>query len=407
MGVPKVVRVGAISALILFCVFLGSTVRRASLHHSAEMHDARSFISIVENEATAELLELETAAKKEEEFVEKIIQLHREIGRDPLLTEPPAPLPPAPPLAAPVAPLAVPATVPAATVAVPPAPPPTPDYQHAAVPATPYSDYPEQPPLLPAALPGTDGCSAEIGEDRPGNDLGKKSHHASDPAGCCDLCGRTAGCEAWTFQRHGGSCWLKSYNGPTVPNDLCVSGVRRPTDSPGEKPPEALPPPHVQDSDSIIDASDNVQRDDGVATPASAVGRAAATLGTSTVVLIIAHNRPAYLTRCLAGLVKHHPGAGLLPIIVSEDREGDAKGRDVTAAIDSAAEKLRSKGVPAVEHVLFPDGGRGASGYARLARHYKWAITTAFASSARVKRVIVLEEDLEIAPDFFEMFGGE
>jgi hypothetical protein len=32
-------------------------------------------------------------------------------------------------------------------------------------------------------------------------------------------------------------------------------------------------------------------------------------------------------------------------------------GREVTAVINAAAEKLLSKGVPAVDHALFPDGG--------------------------------------------------
>ena len=52
-----------------------------------------------------------------------------------------------------------------------------------------------------------------------------------------------------------------------------------------------------------------------------AAARAEAGLGMKTIVLVIAHNRPEYLQRCLAALIQHHPSPGkMLPLLISEDR---------------------------------------------------------------------------------------
>ncbi len=47
-----------------------------------------------------------------------------------------------------------------------------------------------------------------------------------------------------------------------------------------------------------------------------------------TTVLVIAHDRPAYLRRCLEAMLRHHPAPGrVLPIVVSEDRGGSPAAR--------------------------------------------------------------------------------
>ena len=45
------------------------------------------------------------------------------------------------------------------------------------------------------------------------------------------------------------------------------------------------------------------------------------------------------------------------------------------------------------------------NGYASLAQHYRFALDLVF-NASRTHRVILLEEDLEIAPDFFEYFAA-
>ena len=50
---------------------------------------------------------------------------------------------------------------------------------------------------------------------------------------------------------------------------------------------------------------------------------------------------------------------------------------------------------------------RGASsnlkGYFKLSRHYKWALTQTF-DIMQYDTIIIVEDDLEVAPDFFEYF---
>eukprot|EP01041_Mallomonas_annulata_P010838 gene10838-22620_t len=103
-------------------------------------------------------------------------------------------------------------------------------------------------------------------------------------------------------------------------------------------------------------------------------------LGMDTVLLIICANRPDYLKRTLDAIVKYHP-RNSVPILISEDGNN-----------------------PRVSE----------NGYFKLARHFKWALDHVFdtttspisSSLPRTNRVIILEEDLEIAPDFFEMFAA-
>jgi alpha-1,3-mannosyl-glycoprotein beta-1,2-N-acetylglucosaminyltransferase len=41
--------------------------------------------------------------------------------------------------------------------------------------------------------------------------------------------------------------------------------------------------------------------------------------------------------------------------------------------------------------------------YYKIASHYKWALTQLF-NKRKFERVIILEDDMEIAPDFFKYF---
>ena len=43
--------------------------------------------------------------------------------------------------------------------------------------------------------------------------------------------------------------------------------------------------------------------------------------------------------------------------------------------------------------------------YCKIASHYEWALTQVFAHSRpRFERVVLLEDDMELAPDFFSYF---
>ncbi len=138
----------------------------------------------------------------------------------------------------------------------------------------------------------------------------------------------------------------------------------------------------------------------------SALG--AAGLGVYTALLVIASKRPEYLERCLSKVVLYHPGSGALPIVVSED--GDFK--PVRAVVNNARAKLLLRDPQAeVIHLNHPRHGSYTNGYFALADHFKWALRSVFNNEGAVlkatpQRVIILEEDLEIAPDFFSFFAA-
>jgi hypothetical protein len=80
-------------------------------------------------------------------------------------------------------------------------------------------------------------------------------------------------------------------------------------------------------------------------------------LGTDTVLLIIASNRPKYLERCLTKVVEHHP-LHSVPIVVSEDQIGGphaevGKRRAVAAAVSRARAALVARGGTVVRRAVF------------------------------------------------------
>ena len=129
-------------------------------------------------------------------------------------------------------------------------------------------------------------------------------------------------------------------------------------------------------------------------------------LGLDTVLLIICANRPEYLQRTLDAVIKHHPKTAV-PIVISEDGHS-AKVGEVVAKVQSDF-KVNGGTVDFIhEHHPFSKAP-AQNGYFKLAAHYKWAlgyVFEKFKSSVPIKRVIILEEDLEIALDFFEYFGA-
>jgi len=126
-------------------------------------------------------------------------------------------------------------------------------------------------------------------------------------------------------------------------------------------------------------------------------------LGWDTALLVICSNRPQYLERSLSYVIDYHPGESL-PIFISEDGKSD----QVFDVIQKARIKLEARGLTSVPltHILHPTTGEYyPDGYYKLATHFKWALTQVF-NSKNIKRVIILEEDLQIAPDFFEFFAS-
>ena len=143
--------------------------------------------------------------------------------------------------------------------------------------------------------------------------------------------------------------------------------------------------------------------------------------------IIFTFRRADYLRRTLTAILEHHPmnkanhktGGGRsigLPIVLSQD--GDHA--DVKAVIDEFMKKFHAAGMPAfhIRHQKTAKGKlRGTDAYKALAVHFGWALRRLFSgdvykegralsgyhssSLPLPERVIILEEDIEVAPDFF------
>jgi alpha-1,3-mannosyl-glycoprotein beta-1,2-N-acetylglucosaminyltransferase len=128
--------------------------------------------------------------------------------------------------------------------------------------------------------------------------------------------------------------------------------------------------------------------------------------------LIFTCSRAQYLRETLADVLKYVSSDCTMgcPVVVSQDGT-DA---DVTAVIrDYQAQFVERKGVPLI-HLVHKSAVRHGNAYQALAVHYGWALQQVMTGRANVKgkdsilpqRVIILEEDLHVAPDFFDYFAA-
>ncbi|CAB1350537.1 unnamed protein product [Coregonus sp. 'balchen'] len=115
-------------------------------------------------------------------------------------------------------------------------------------------------------------------------------------------------------------------------------------------------------------------------------------------ILVIACDRVT-VKRSLDKLIQYRPSAELYPIIVSQDC-GHAETARVIGSYGSQ-----------VTHISQPDHSdirvrpehRKFQGYYKIARHYRWALNQVFNTLSH-STVVIVEDDLEVAPDFFEYF---
>ncbi|KFV12850.1 PREDICTED: alpha-1,3-mannosyl-glycoprotein 2-beta-N-acetylglucosaminyltransferase [Pterocles gutturalis] len=115
-------------------------------------------------------------------------------------------------------------------------------------------------------------------------------------------------------------------------------------------------------------------------------------------VLVLACDRST-VRRCLDKIFLYRPSAQRFPVIVSQDC-GHAETARVIASYGDAVVHIRQ---PDLGDIPVPAEHRKFQGYYKIARHYRWALGQIF-RSFRYRAVIVVEDDLEIAPDFFEYF---
>ena len=177
-------------------------------------------------------------------------------------------------------------------------------------------------------------------------------------------------------------------------------------------------------------------------------------IGTALLIICSSH-RPDYLQRTLSFVLKYHPRIGF-PVILSEDGSSpqvkaiidtfrkeiqkqpvdmDGHGRIIRSKLyippsDTVESAVEGKVVPVI-HLHHPKSNeRAENGYFKLSKHFKYALGVVFdhpthesyssyqsipspylsgqmlISPSGFQRVVILEEDIQISPDFFEFFSS-
>ncbi|XP_074542929.1 alpha-1,3-mannosyl-glycoprotein 2-beta-N-acetylglucosaminyltransferase b [Halichoeres trimaculatus] len=115
-------------------------------------------------------------------------------------------------------------------------------------------------------------------------------------------------------------------------------------------------------------------------------------------ILVIACDRVT-VKRSLDKLIQYRPSPELHPIIVSQDC-GHA---DTARVIGSYGEQLTHIRQPDLSDIRVRPEHRKFQGYYKISRHYRWALNQVFNRFSH-SNVVIVEDDLEVAPDFFEYF---
>lgn len=118
-------------------------------------------------------------------------------------------------------------------------------------------------------------------------------------------------------------------------------------------------------------------------------------------VLVIACNRPAYVKKCIDALIERRPAdlKTQFPIIVSQDCGHKETEKAITSYGDTV-KLIKQPDLSAIHGVE-----SHMAGYYKLSRHYKWALGQVF-DVMGFDAAVIVEDDLEIAPDFFDYFAA-
>ena len=129
-----------------------------------------------------------------------------------------------------------------------------------------------------------------------------------------------------------------------------------------------------------------------------------------TVVLVVCYNRPDYLRQTLLSLLEAWPAATKanqrdVELVVSQD----GFSATVSAAAEELMDEFEDKGFY-TQHWQHPRSSKEqAKGrhdrYFKLCAHYLWALRAVFRDK-NTRRVIIVEDDLQVAPDFFEYMAA-
>jgi len=118
----------------------------------------------------------------------------------------------------------------------------------------------------------------------------------------------------------------------------------------------------------------------------------------SVAILVIACNRPS-ISRCINKLLKYRKSKDDFPIIVSQDCIHER----TSQVIKSFGRQLIHIHQPDQKEIKVPSKEKKFSGYFKISRHYKWALNQVF-NTYNYGTAIIVEDDLDVAPDFYEYF---
>lgn len=116
-------------------------------------------------------------------------------------------------------------------------------------------------------------------------------------------------------------------------------------------------------------------------------------------ILVLACNRIS-IADCLNNLLKYRPNRKQFPIIVSQDC-GDEETRNVILSYRKQVVLIEQ---PDQSEIKVKPLEKKFKGYYKIARHYGWALNYTF--HLGYEYVVIVEDDLTVAPDFFEYFLG-
>ena len=123
-----------------------------------------------------------------------------------------------------------------------------------------------------------------------------------------------------------------------------------------------------------------------------------------TAIVMFTANRPWYLRRALRSLWKHWPSVSPLLFVSQDGTEPTTQ-----ALVGSLAPEVKLISYREPTRIPGEAFRKGFTPYYRIAQHFGYSLSTIFATTD-VERVIVLEDDIEIGPDFFpfmERFAPE
>uniref|UniRef100_A0A1I8AHG8 Alpha-1,3-mannosyl-glycoprotein 2-beta-N-acetylglucosaminyltransferase n=1 Tax=Steinernema glaseri TaxID=37863 RepID=A0A1I8AHG8_9BILA len=118
-------------------------------------------------------------------------------------------------------------------------------------------------------------------------------------------------------------------------------------------------------------------------------------------ILVFVCNRAAAIKNHLDKLIKYRPSAELFPIYVSQDCDNEEVAKEVRGFGDQVTYMKHLSGEKA--HIVIPPNHGAYVAYYRISRHYKLALQRIF-DEFHHSSVVITEDDLDIAPDFFDYF---